>query len=225
MASTQRDLLILNPGYPDPPCGAHGRGPAGRPHPGRSESADAAGPSGIDRRRAAAHAEPVGAGDATRCFADAIRCVRSTSTRPTSSASGPTPPSARSRSSNRRAARRPIGSSSGNYRFPQRNIFLNVNYALGQVKNHADSETSLPANNLDPRRGVGPVSAGRPSSRSGHGQRARCVWPARQREREGAVGRRPTRSRPGATTTATASGTIGRTALDATRRGGLRRGR
>ena len=38
----------------------------------------------------------------------------------------------------------------GNYRFPQRRIFVNMNYTLGRVKNHADSETSLPANNLDP---------------------------------------------------------------------------
>jgi outer membrane receptor for ferrienterochelin and colicin len=39
---------------------------------------------------------------------------------------------------------------SGNYRFPQRRIFMNVNYTLGRIKNHTDSETSLPANNLDP---------------------------------------------------------------------------
>ena len=38
----------------------------------------------------------------------------------------------------------------GNYRFPQRRIFVNMNYTLGRIKNHADSETSLPANNLDP---------------------------------------------------------------------------
>ena len=38
----------------------------------------------------------------------------------------------------------------GNYRFPQRRIFVNMNYTLGRVMNHTDSETSLPANNLDP---------------------------------------------------------------------------
>jgi hypothetical protein len=37
----------------------------------------------------------------------------------------------------------------GTYRFPQRNIFMNVNYALAQVKNHADGATSLPADNLN----------------------------------------------------------------------------
>jgi outer membrane receptor for ferrienterochelin and colicin len=38
----------------------------------------------------------------------------------------------------------------GNYRFPQRRIFVNMNYTLGRIKNHTDSETSLPANNLNP---------------------------------------------------------------------------
>jgi hypothetical protein len=44
----------------------------------------------------------------------------------------------------------------GTYRFPQRNIFMNVNYALGQVRNHADSATALPADNLDPDAEWGP---------------------------------------------------------------------
>jgi hypothetical protein len=44
----------------------------------------------------------------------------------------------------------------GTYRFPQRNIFMNVNYALAQVKNHADSATALPSNNLDPGAEWGP---------------------------------------------------------------------
>jgi hypothetical protein len=38
----------------------------------------------------------------------------------------------------------------GTYRLPRRNVFMNLNYALGQVRNHTDSATSLPANNLDP---------------------------------------------------------------------------
>jgi hypothetical protein len=44
----------------------------------------------------------------------------------------------------------------GNYRFPQRRIFVNMNYTLGRVRNHADSETSLPANSLDPDADWGP---------------------------------------------------------------------
>jgi len=42
------------------------------------------------------------------------------------------------------------------YRMPQRGIFMNVNYVLGQAKNHADSPTALPANNLDPDAEWGP---------------------------------------------------------------------
>ena len=59
--------------------------------------------------------------------------------------------SARSRSSSPRDGPIPIALTfGGNYRFPQRRIFVNMNYTLGRVKNHTDSETSLPANNLDP---------------------------------------------------------------------------
>jgi hypothetical protein len=43
-----------------------------------------------------------------------------------------------------------------NYRLPQRRIFVNMNYTLGRVKNHADNETSLPANSLDPDAEWGP---------------------------------------------------------------------
>ena len=44
----------------------------------------------------------------------------------------------------------------GTYRIPGRNIFMNMNYALAQVKNHADSATALPANNFDPNAEWGP---------------------------------------------------------------------
>jgi hypothetical protein len=42
------------------------------------------------------------------------------------------------------------------FRVPQRNMFMNVNYTLGQVKNHADGATTLPANNLEPDAEWGP---------------------------------------------------------------------
>ena len=45
-----------------------------------------------------------------------------------------------------------------NYRVPQRRIFMGGNYTLGQVRNHADSATSLPANSLDPDAEWGPSS-------------------------------------------------------------------
>ena len=43
-----------------------------------------------------------------------------------------------------------------NYRLPNRRIFMGGNYTLGQVKNHADSATALPANSLDPNAEWGP---------------------------------------------------------------------
>jgi hypothetical protein len=43
-----------------------------------------------------------------------------------------------------------------NYRVPQKRIFMGGNYTLGQVKNYADSATSLPANSLDPDAEWGP---------------------------------------------------------------------
>jgi hypothetical protein len=43
-----------------------------------------------------------------------------------------------------------------NYRLPNRRIFMGGNYTLGQVKNHADSATALPANSLDPDAEWGP---------------------------------------------------------------------
>jgi len=43
-----------------------------------------------------------------------------------------------------------------NYRVPNRRIFMGGNYTLGQVKNHADSATALPANSLDPNAEWGP---------------------------------------------------------------------
>jgi hypothetical protein len=42
------------------------------------------------------------------------------------------------------------------YRAPRRRIFMGGNYTLGQLKNHADSATSLPANSLDPDAEWGP---------------------------------------------------------------------
>jgi hypothetical protein len=45
-----------------------------------------------------------------------------------------------------------------NYRIPQRNIFFNVGYTLAHVKNHANNATALPANSRDPDAEWGPAS-------------------------------------------------------------------
>jgi len=44
------------------------------------------------------------------------------------------------------------------YRIPQRNIFFNLGYTLSDVRNHANNATSLPANSLDPDADWGPSS-------------------------------------------------------------------
>ena len=45
-----------------------------------------------------------------------------------------------------------------NYRIPQRNIFFNVGYTLADAKNHANNATVLPANSRDPDAEWGPSS-------------------------------------------------------------------
>jgi hypothetical protein len=45
-----------------------------------------------------------------------------------------------------------------NYRIPQRNIAFNIGYTLSQARNHANNATSLPANSLDPDADWGPSS-------------------------------------------------------------------
>ena len=60
---SQRDLLILNPGYPESVRRRQRqRDPAGRPRAVGAGSADAVRAPGLDRRRARAHHEPAGAG-------------------------------------------------------------------------------------------------------------------------------------------------------------------
>jgi hypothetical protein len=45
-----------------------------------------------------------------------------------------------------------------NYRFPARRMFVNANYNLGRLDNYADSALQLPANSLDPNAEWGPSS-------------------------------------------------------------------
>jgi hypothetical protein len=47
---------------------------------------------------------------------------------------------------------------SANYRVPPRNLFFNVGYTLASVRNHANNATSLPANSYDPDAEWGPAS-------------------------------------------------------------------
>ena len=45
-----------------------------------------------------------------------------------------------------------------NYRIPQQNVFFNVGYTLAEVKNHGNNATSLPANSYEPDAEWGPAS-------------------------------------------------------------------
>ena len=146
-----RDLLILNPGYPDPLNGTEAQIlPRGRIQatPDLSMPQVHQASIGVERQLTSEPQRADHLSDASRPPPDSLdQHQRAGRVRQ----HGRTRRSARSRSSSPRDG--PIRDRltfGGNYRFPQRRIFVNMNYTLGQVKNHADSETSLPANNLDP---------------------------------------------------------------------------
>jgi hypothetical protein len=102
-----------------------------------------------------------------------------------------------------------------NYRVPQKRIFMGGNYTLGQVKNHADSATALPANSLDPDSEWGPSFQD-----VRHRVQAMINVPFFLGARINARGRRSRRRRttssPARTTTSMASSTIARMAWGAT---------
>ncbi len=153
---SQRDLLILNPGYPEPLTGAEAQVlPRGRiqadPNLRMPQVHQAS--LGIERQLAQNFSL-----QATYQMLRGRRQIRSINinapdefgNRPDPSVGTVTQFESTARSETDRLT---IG---GNYRFPQRRIFFNINYTLGRIRNHADSETSLPANNLDPDAEWGP---------------------------------------------------------------------
>jgi hypothetical protein len=153
---SQRDLLILNPGYPEPLTGAEAQVlPRGRiqadPNLRMPQVHQAS--LGVERQLA----QNVSL-QATYQMLRGRRQIRSINinapdefgNRPDPEVGTVTQFESTGRSETDRLT---IG---GNYRFPQRRIFFNINYTLGRTRNHADSETSLPANNLDPEAEWGP---------------------------------------------------------------------
>jgi hypothetical protein len=153
---SQRDLLILNPGYPEPLTGAEAQVlPRGRiqadPNLRMPQVHQAS--LGVERQLA----QNVSL-QATYQMLRGRRQIRSINinapdefgNRPDPEVGTVTQFESTGRSETDRLT---IG---GNYRFPQRRIFFNINYTLGRTRNHADSETSLPANNLDPDAEWGP---------------------------------------------------------------------
>jgi Carboxypeptidase regulatory-like domain/TonB dependent receptor len=153
---SQRDLLILNPGYPEPLTGAEAQVlPRGRiqadPNLRMPQVHQAS--LGVERQLAQNFSL-----QATYQMLRGRRQIRSINinapdafgNRPDPSVGTVTQFESTARSETDRLT---MG---GNYRFPQRRIFFNINYTLGRIRNHADSETSLPANNLDPDAEWGP---------------------------------------------------------------------
>jgi Carboxypeptidase regulatory-like domain len=147
---SQRDLLILNPGYPNPFTGQEAQVlPRGRiqadPNLRLPQVHQVS--LGVERQLAQNFSA-----QATYQMLRGHRQIRSINinapdefgNRPDPSVGTVTQFESTGRSETDRIT---LGA---NYRFPQRRIFVNMNYTIGRVKNHADSETSLPANSLDP---------------------------------------------------------------------------
>jgi hypothetical protein len=152
----QRDLLIINPGYPDPSTGIMADvQPGGR----IQASPDLEMPKvhqasiGIERQigqNLSLQASYQMLRGRNQLRSININAPNEFGVRPDSSVGTVTQFDSTGRSNSDRLELR------STYRFPQRNIFMNVNYTLGQVRNHADSATALPANNLDPDAEWGP---------------------------------------------------------------------
>ena len=153
---SQRDLLIINPGYPNPFLGAD---PTILPGGRIQESPDLSMPyihqASIGVERALTQNLQLQASYQMLRGRNLMRSINVNA--PDESGVRPEPnigtvtqfeSSGRSQSD-----RFQVGL---NYRVPQRRIFFGGNYTLGQVKNHADSATSLPANSLDPDTEWGP---------------------------------------------------------------------
>jgi outer membrane receptor for ferrienterochelin and colicin len=153
---SQRDLLILNPGYPNPLTGEEAQVlPRGRIQGDPSLQMPQVHQASLGVERQIAQNFSV---QATYQMLRGRRQIRSINinapdefgNRPDPTIGTVTQFESTGKSETDRLT---IG---GNYRFPQRRIFFNINYTLGQIRNHTDSETSLPANNLDPDAEWGP---------------------------------------------------------------------
>jgi Carboxypeptidase regulatory-like domain/TonB dependent receptor len=153
---SQRDLLILNPGYPDPLAGAEAQIlPRGRIQADPNLRMPQVHQASLGVERQLGENLRV---QTTYQMLRGRRQIRSINinapdefgNRPDPTVGTVTEFESTGRSESDRLT---FGA---NYRLPQRRIFVNMNYTLGRVKNHADNETSLPANSLDPDAEWGP---------------------------------------------------------------------
>ena len=155
---TQRDLLVLNPGYPDPIGGVSAIVLPG----GRVQAA-------ADRELPYVHQASIGVErpitptlnvQASYLFLRGRNQMRSrninapdaSGVRPEPNIGTVTQIESTGRTSNDRLT---VNLS---YRVPAKRIFMNANYTLANMKNVADNPLSLPANSLDPDAEWGPAS-------------------------------------------------------------------
>jgi len=152
----QRDLLILNPGYPDPYSGQMlDVQPGGR----IQASSDLKMPYvhqasiGIERQitpNLTAQVNYQALRGRNQLRAININAPDAFGIRPDSTVGNITQFESTGRSTSDRVT------FNASYRIPSRQIFLQGNYTLGSVKNYADGATTLPADNLNPDAEWGP---------------------------------------------------------------------
>jgi len=155
---SQRDLLILNPGYPDPSTGilADVR-PGGRVQADPNLTMPTMHQASIGIERQVSQNFTVQTTYLVMLGRDQMRSININApdefgVRPEPTVGTVTQFESTGRSDTHRL------SVQGNYRFPARQIMLNGNYTLGSVRSHADGATQLPANSLDPDAEWGPSS-------------------------------------------------------------------
>jgi outer membrane receptor for ferrienterochelin and colicin len=155
---SQRDLLILNPGYPDPSSGTLADvQPGGRIQADRNLRMPYEHQISIGVERQLAQNFTL---QTTYLMTQGRNQLRSVNVNaPTASGVRPDPTvgTVTQFESTGRSTMHRV-SFNGNYRFPAKRIFINGSYTLGQLRNHADSATQLPANSFDPDAEWGPSS-------------------------------------------------------------------
>jgi hypothetical protein len=153
---SQRDLLILNPGYPNPLAGAEAQIlPRGRIQADPNLRMPQVHQVSLGVERQLAQNFSVQATYQMLRGRRQIRSININAPDELGNRPDPTVGTVTQFESTGRSAtdRLTMGA---NYRFPQRRIFMNMNYTVGRVRNHTDNETSLPANSLDPDAEWGP---------------------------------------------------------------------
>ena len=155
---TQRDLLVLNPGYPDPIGGVSAVVlPGGRVQAAPNRELPYVHQASIGVERPITPTLNI---QASYLFIRGRHQMRSRNVnapdafgvRPEPNIGSVTQLESSGRTSNDRL------NLSVNYRVPAKRVFMNANYTLASIKNVADNPLTLPANSLDPDAEWGPAS-------------------------------------------------------------------